>query len=187
MLNEVGIPNFGRAPRCPSIRFRATSGTTIATEDPNFYQHPGVYPVGCARGLSAIRDRDLSGPGGSTITQQLVKLLPIVRKNADAEDQGGDPGRRNHAPLSRGQATLQLYVNEIYYGNLAYGIQAAAETYFDRNIAEPDIGPGGHARLAAPGACLPDPYTKLWNADGTPGAVKRRQGEVLRLMVAHGW
>ena len=78
----------------------------------------------------AIRERDLSGPGGSTITQQLVKLTflsserTISRKVKEAI---------LAAELTRRypkDTILQIYLNEVNYGNLAYGIEAASETYF---------------------------------------------------------
>ncbi len=76
LLNEIGDPNFGRRTAVELNQISPyVADATIATEDPNFYSHPGVDPVGLARAVYyAIRQRDLSGPGGSTITQQLVKL-----------------------------------------------------------------------------------------------------------------
>jgi membrane peptidoglycan carboxypeptidase len=73
VLNEVADPNHGRR---TAVQLDQISpyviDATIATEDPRFYEHPGVDPVGIARAVYyAIRERDLSGPGGSTITQQL--------------------------------------------------------------------------------------------------------------------
>ena len=129
MLNEVGDPNFGRRTAVPLDRISPyLLDATIATEDPNFYKHPGVDPVGLLRALYyAVKDRSLSGPGGSTITQQLVKLTfltsekSITRKVKEAI---------LAAELTRRypkDTILQIYLNEIYYGNLAYGSEAAAE------------------------------------------------------------
>ena len=159
VLNEVGDPNFGRRTAVSidqmSPYFR---DATIATEDPNFYQHPGVDPVGLLRAVYyAIRDRSLSGPGGSTITQQLVKLTflssekTLTRKVKEAI-LAAEITRRYPK-----DTILQIYVNEIYYGNLAYGIQAAAETYFDRNAK--DLSLAQAAMLA--GLPRPRPTTIL--------------------------
>lgn len=189
ILNEVGDPNYGRRTAVPIGRISPyLRDATLATEDPNFYQHPGVDPVGLARALYyAIRERDLGGPGGSTITQQLVKLTflsperTLSRKVKEAI-LAAEITRRYPK-----DTILQIYLNEINYGNLAYGIEAAAETYF--GISSADLTLAQAAMLAG----LPqapayyDPYTKMWEGDGQPGAVKRRQGEVLRLMVARGY
>ena len=188
VLNEVGDPNFGRRTAVPLDRISPyLLDATIATEDPNFYKHPGVDPVGLLRALYyAVKDRSLSGPGGSTITQQLVKLTflssekSITRKVKEAI---------LAAELTRRypkDTILQIYLNEIYYGNLAYGIEAAAETYFDRPAQDLTLAQAALLAGLPQAPSYYDPYTKLWEADGRPGAVKRRQGEVLRLMVEHG-
>ena len=188
VLNEVGDPNFGRRTAVPLDRISPyLLDATIATEDPNFYKHPGVDPVGLLRALYyAVKERSLSGPGGSTITQQLVKLTflssekSITRKVKEAI---------LAAELTRRypkDTILQIYLNEIYYGNLAYGIEAAAETYFDKPAQELTLAQAALLAGLPQAPSYYDPYTKLWEADGRPGAVKRRQGEVLRLMVEHG-
>ena len=188
VLNEVGDPNFGRRTAVPLDRISPyLLDATIATEDPNFYKHPGVDPVGLLRALYyAVKERSLSGPGGSTITQQLVKLTflssekSITRKVKEAI---------LAAELTRRypkDTILQIYLNEIYYGNLAYGIEAAAETYFDRPAQDLTLAQAALLAGLPQAPSYYDPYTKLWEADGRPGAVKRRQGEVLRLMVEHG-
>ncbi len=187
VLNEVGDPNFGRRTAVPLDRISPyLRDATIATEDPNFYKHPGVDPVGLLRALYyAVKERSLSGPGGSTITQQLVKLTflssekSIARKVKEAI---------LAAELTRRypkETILQIYLNEIYYGNLAYGIEAAAETYFDEPAQNLTLAQAALLAGLPQAPSYYDPYTKLWEADGQPGAVKRRQGEVLRLMVEH--
>jgi len=189
LLTEVGDPNYGRRTAVPLEQISPyLVDATIATEDPNFYRHPGVDPVGIARALYyAIRERDFgSGPGGSTITQQLVKLAFLspertLSRKAKEAILAAEITRRYPK-----DTILQIYLNEINYGNLAYGIEAAAETYF--GVRAKDLTLAEAAMLAG----LPqapayyDPYTRLWEGDGTPGVVKERQGVVLRLMVENG-
>ena len=188
VLNEVGDPNFGRRTVVSLDQISPyLLDATIATEDPNFYEHPGVDPVGLLRAVYyAVKDRSLSGPGGSTITQQLVKLTfltsekSIERKVKEAI---------LAAELTRRypkDTILQIYLNELNYGNLAYGIEAAAETYFDRPSKDLTLAQAAMLAGLPQAPAYYDPYTKLWEADGQPGAVKRRQGEVLRLMVEDG-
>jgi membrane peptidoglycan carboxypeptidase len=188
LLNEVADPNYGRrtAVTVAAISPHLTAAT-IATEDPNFYEHPGVDPVGIARALyHAVKYRDLdSTPGGSTITQQLVKLTflsaerTLTRKIKEAI-LAAEITRRY--PKDK---VLEIYLNEIYYGNLAYGIEAAAETYFDKRASDLTLAEAALLAGLPQAPAYYDPYTRLWNADGTPGAVKRRQSAVLTLMVRH--
>ncbi|MGQ9765850.1 MAG: transglycosylase domain-containing protein [Anaerolineae bacterium] len=188
VLSEVGDPDHGRRTAVPLERISPyLVDATIATEDPNFYQHRGVDPVGLARALYyALREGDLSGPGGSTITQQLVKLTflsperTISRKVKEAI-LAAEITRRYPK-----DTILQIYLNEIYYGNLAYGIEAAAETYFGVHASELTLAQAAMLAGLPQAPAYYDPYTRLWEADGKPGPVKRRQGEVLRLMVQRG-
>ena len=111
--------------------------------------------MGIARAVYyAVRERDLNGPGGSTITQQLVKLTflssekSISRKVKEAI---------LAAEITRRYAKdtiLQIYLNEIYYGNLAYGVEAAAETYFGKHAKDLTLGAGSDAGGSASGAGL---------------------------------
>ncbi len=189
VLSEVGDPNYGRRTAVPLDRISPyLIDATIATEDPNFYQHPGVDPVGLVRALYyAVRERDLSGPGGSTITQQLVKLTflsperTISRKVKEAI-LAAEITRRYPK-----DTILQIYLNEIYYGNLAYGIEAAAETYFGVHASELTLAQAAMLAGLPQAPAYYDPYTRMWEADGSPGPVKRRQGDVLRLMVQRGY
>ena len=104
---------------------------TIAAEDHSFFTNPGVDLGGIARAAFADLTRRGSGQGGaSTITQQLVKLRLIGSENTIT--------RKIKEAILAIQVTrtyskeqiLELYFNQIYYGNGAYGVKAAAATYF---------------------------------------------------------
>ena len=106
----------------------------IATEDANYYHHPGVDPVGVMRALwHNLRGGEIVA-GGSTITQQTARLLLL-----EPSDQTGRSIRRKlremalalqlRARFSRDDI-LALYLNQVYFGNLAYGLEAAARAYF---------------------------------------------------------
>jgi penicillin-binding protein 1C len=189
LLNEVADPNYGRrtAVSLDAISPYLTTAT-LATEDPNFYEHLGVDPVGIARALyHAVKYRDLgSGPGGSTITQQLVKLTFLSPERSLS--------RKLKEAILAAEITrrypkdkiFEIYLNEIYYGNLAYGIEAAAETYFGKRAADLSLAEAALLAGLPQAPAYYDPYTRLWNADGAPGAVKRRQAAVLSLMVKYG-
>jgi membrane peptidoglycan carboxypeptidase len=190
LLTELGDPNYGRR---TAVSLEEISpylvDATIATEDPNFYRHPGVDPVGIFRAVYyAIRDRDVgTGPGGSTITQQLVKLAFLspertVSRKVKEAILAAEITRRYSK-----DAILQIYLNEINYGNLAYGVEAAAETYFGKNAKDLTLAEAALIAGLPQAPAYYDPYTRLWEGDGQPGAVKQRQGLVLRLMVEGGY
>jgi membrane peptidoglycan carboxypeptidase len=190
LLTEVGDPNYGRRTAVPLDQISPyLLDATIATEDPNFYRHPGVDPVGIARALYyAIKERDLgAGPGGSTITQQLVKLAFLspertLSRKAKEAILAAEITRRYPK-----DTILQIYLNEINYGNLAYGIEAAAETYFDKSAKDLTLAEAALLAGLPQAPAYYDPYVRLWEGDGQPGAAKRRQGVVLRLMVEGGY
>ncbi len=189
LLTEQADPEHGRrtAVKLDQISSHVVDAT-IATEDPNFYSHPGVDPVGIARAVYyAVRERDLGGPGGSTITQQLVKLTflspekSISRKVKEAILAAEITRRYDKRTI------LEIYLNELNYGNLAYGIEAAAETYFGKAAKDLDLAESAMIAGLPQAPAWYDPYTKLWESDGkTPGLVKKRQGTVLSLMVRSG-
>ncbi|MEW5940310.1 MAG: transglycosylase domain-containing protein, partial [Chloroflexota bacterium] len=107
---------------------------TIATEDKDFYTHPGFDAAAIVRALWENYRTGGQGGGASTITQQLARALLLspeeraqrtVQRKAREIILAAEITRR----YSKDQI-LELYLNEIYYGNLSYGIEAAAETYF---------------------------------------------------------
>ncbi len=157
---------------------------TIATEDVNYYTHPGVDPIAIVRALwTNLRGREVLA-GGSTITQQVARNLLL------------DPDQRAARTLRRKlresvlalrlaqtyskDEILQLYLNQTYYGNLAYGVEAAARVYFGRSVAELDLA---QAALIAGLPQAPAYYDPLVNLE----AARERQRIVLDLMVKHGY
>ena len=109
---------------------------TIATEDKEFYEHPGFDAVAIIRALWENYRTGGQGGGASTITQQLARAL-LLSPEERAERTYSRKAREIilAAEITRRYSKddiLELYLNEIYYGNLAYGIEAAAETYFGK-------------------------------------------------------
>ena len=103
---------------------------TVATEDKNFWSNQGIDVVGIIRALLTNLESGRVVEGGSTITQQLIKNLivgnqpTIVRKLEEvvlAPQVNNDYTKKD---------ILTMYLNSIYYGNQAYGIDAAASVYF---------------------------------------------------------
>lgn len=111
---------------------------TVAVEDKDFYQHQGFDLMGMARGISRIFTTGRA-QGGSTLTQQLVKnaLLTsertVVRKLKEFV-----LAIRIESRFSKDEI-LQMYFNETPYGGTAWGVAAAAEMYFDKEVEELDL------------------------------------------------
>ena len=121
----------------------ACVNATIATEDASFYHNPGVDAWAIVRALWInLRSGEILS-GGSTITQQLARnllLSPEERTDISLERKLREAIlawrlARNYSK----DEVLTLYLNESYYGNLAYGVEAAARTYFAKSVAELDL------------------------------------------------
>jgi membrane peptidoglycan carboxypeptidase len=111
---------------------------TIAIEDKTFFENTGVDYEGIAKAFLRSLEAGEETGGASTITQQLIKGVVLTDEERSFENRyqrkiteiilAEELSRRYTK-----EEILELYLNEIYYGNLAYGIEAAANTYFDRS------------------------------------------------------
>lgn len=185
---------------------------TISIEDKTFYTNPGVDYIGIARAaFNSFTAGSVVG-GGSTISQQVIKQVVLTEQERSDEIQARMRRKIVEVVLAQelsNQFTkdeiLALYVNEIYYGNLAYGIEAAANTYFKTTAAQLTLP---QAALLAGMPQLPsvyDPYLYATN-NVIPGLelkdgwlnpkydlgdeispTKWRQVAVLRQMVDNGY
>ena len=108
----------------------------LATEDSRFYDHHGLDPVGIARAIFVAVSNGGASQGASTITQQLARnffLTPekkLIRKVREAV-----LAIEIENTLSK-QEILELYLNKIFLGYRSYGVAAAAQTYFGKNLDE---------------------------------------------------
>lgn len=185
VLYEIIDPNGGRnaAVKLDHVP-QALIQATIATEDRSFYTNSGVDIGGIVRALWInLRGGEIRS-GGSTITQQVARNLLL------------EPQQRTERTLTRklreailalrlGQAfsrddILTLYLNQTYYGNLAYGVQAAAQVYFGKDVDSLDLA---ECALLAGLPQTPAQYDPLTNL----AAAKDRQAVVLRLMTEAGY
>jgi len=108
---------------------------TVAIEDKHFYQHQGFDPLGMFRALyNIVVHRRLQG--GSTLTQQLVKnVLLTPQRTLPRKIKEFILAVQIENRYSKDQI-LQMYLNEAPYGGTAWGVASAAETYFDKEVAE---------------------------------------------------
>jgi penicillin-binding protein 1A len=152
----------------------------IAVEDRRFYQHHGVDPKGI---VAAVRDNILGRRivrGASTITQQLARSVYLSPKRTIArKTQEIILALEIERTFSK-EEILELYLNQIYYGNGAYGVRVAAETYFDKPVGELSLA---QCALLAGIPQRPSDYNPFQN----PEAATRRRNEVLSRMQEQGY
>lgn len=157
----------------PSVVKRAI----LSVEDENFYSHTGVNLRATMRALFTNVQSGAVEQGGSTITMQLVKnALPDPTKQGLArKSREAILAWRIEQTMSKDEI-FERYLNTVYFGNSAYGVQAAAETYFGKSVA--DVTWPEAALLAA---MIRDPrdYDPFTNA---PLAIERRHIALQRLV-----
>src|SRR5216117_1197869 len=152
---------------------------TISAEDRRFQVHPGIDPLAIAR---AAITSDSQPSGASTITQQLARRLYL------ADDASALAVRKAHEALVALQleATrskreiLELYLNDVYYGRGAYGVEAASRIYFGIGSGNLDLA---HAAYLAGLPQRPSDYDPAKD----PVAARTRQAYVLGRMAEDGW
>ena len=157
---------------------------TIATEDKDFYSNAGIDPMGIARALWQNLVAGEIAQGASTITQQLAKNVLIDReartdKTYVRKIQEAALAFRISELYSKSEI-LEMYLNQVYYGHLSYGIEAAAETYFGKHAGELNLA---EAALLAGLPQAPSDYDPYIN----PEKAKDRRGHVLDRMVEQGY
>ena len=153
----------------------------VALEDRNYWENPGVN----MRGLMRAFMSNLQGgavQGGSSITQQLIKnvVIPVEERAQQSY------ARKIKEVILAIEVTrrypkekvLEWYLNRNFYGNLAYGVEAASQVYFGKSATELDLAEA--AMLAA------IPNSPAYNPIDNPEDAKARQGITLQAMVESG-
>ena len=150
----------------------------VSIEDVRFYSHPGVDIIGIIRALyQDIRTRSIA-QGGSTITQQLSKMLflkperSVTRKLREAAISIQIEKRYTKDEI------LGLYLNQAYFGTRAYGIEAASETYFGKPVEGLTVA---EAALLASLPKAPSLYSPFKNRE----RAQERRSTVLKSMLQH--
>ena len=114
--------------------------TILAVEDDKFWEHNGVDLRATVRALVSNVSAGGINQGGSTITQQIIKLRVVGNERSfNRKIREAVLAARLEEEFTKDQI-LEFYHNEIYFGNGAYGLQAAAETYFGKDVARLDVG-----------------------------------------------
>lgn len=157
---------------------------TVTIEDDTFWTNPGFNPTAIvAAVISNYRNQGSRPVGASTITQQLVRHIAFTY-----EERVGVSYERKLREIFLSfiltqqrskQEILQMYLNEIYYGNLAYGIEAASQTYLGKSATELTLSEAAFLAGLPQSPIDWDPYANFEGA-------KARQELILDLMLADG-
>ena len=180
LLATIDDVRYGKRTYVPLNEIsRDLVNATMATEDWRYYTHPGVDPVGLARALSTNADSGGVSQGGSTIEMQLTRNLFLSDERTE---------RTLARKLKEALAAVELdkryskdellgaYLNVVFYGNRAFGAEAAAQTYFGKSARDLTLP---EASLLAGLPQSPSQYDPLQHLD----AAKARQRQVLSRMV----
>ncbi len=161
---------------------------TVSVEDDDFYNNPGFDVQSNVRAVWQYFDEGQVVSGASTITQQLVRNVvfdPEYRREVSIERKLEEIALATVLTQRMSKDDiLELYLNTIYYGNLAYGIESAAQTYFGKPAAELEIH---EAALLAGLPQLPAVVDPLNPDPAIQSRVISRQHLVLDLMVEEGY
>lgn len=158
-----------------------TQQAMLAAEDHHFYEHHGVNVMSIMRACIANLQAGHVVEGGSTITQQLVKNLFFTeaQRNIDRKIKEAFMAHEIESRYSKDRI-LEMYLNQIYFGNNAYGIERAASRYFDKNAAQLSLAQS--AFLAG----LVKAPSELGAQNNRAMAMSRRN-EILDKMVEYGY
>jgi penicillin-binding protein 1C len=180
VLREILSEDGGR---CRWVTLEEVSSdllkATLVAEDRYFYLHPGINPFAIIRALFQNIRQGRIISGASTISQQVVRNIYRKRRNLFAKLHEIWLAIRIERTISK-QKIFTQYLNRIYYGNQAYGIDAASRLYFDKSPA--DLSTAEAAFLAG----LPrspsthNPYSHFSQA-------KKRQEQILYQMFKRGY
>ncbi|MBI2863274.1 MAG: PBP1A family penicillin-binding protein [Chloroflexi bacterium] len=183
LLYEAFDPETGRRTSVPLDTISQNMiMATLAIEDASFFENPGFDIKGVVRAamLNAASGRIVSG--GSTITQQVARNALL----ADKERQEQTLSRKAKEAILAFQINqefskekiLETYLNEVYYGNMAYGVEAAAYTYFGKHASDLTLA---ESAMIAGFVSAPSDYDPYLH----PEVAKKRQSHVLDLLAKH--
>lgn len=181
LLYEVFDANAGRRTYVPIEEMPPhLIHATIATEDKTFYSNPGFDPLAIGRAVWLNLTEGEIVTGASTITQQLVKNIFLSPEQTFTRKlQEAILAQEITRRYSKDQI-LEIYLNEIYYGNMCYGIEAAAETYFGKKARDLTLAEASLLAGLPQAPSIYDPYTN-------PEGAQQRQKIVLALMAKEGY
>lgn len=182
LLYEVIEPAGGKKSYIPLPQIpKNFVNATLAAEDIRYYEHGGIDAAAIARAVFFNVREGRIVSGASTITQQLVRnLLGYTTQRGYPEKILETLYAIRMANVYSKDQILEMYLNTIYYGNLAYGAESAALDYFGKHIRDLDLA---ESTLIAGLPQAPSYYNPFFTMD----RAKKRQRYVLDQMVKYGF
>jgi penicillin-binding protein 1A len=172
-------PSFGKWLTYDEIPTSMRSAM-VAIEDKRFRSHPGVDPIGIARSIVVRIKSGHWRQGGSTITQQLARNIFLTNSRTFGRKvREGILALALERKFSKDQI-LELYLNRVYFGGGAYGIDAASRTFFGHGAENLSLG---EAAIIAGLVKAPSNYSPTADVE----AARNRSGVVLRAMAENGF
>ncbi|MHB1458451.1 MAG: transglycosylase domain-containing protein [Armatimonadota bacterium] len=153
---------------------------TVAIEDFRFYKHPGVDIVGIARAVYQNFRTGSMGQGGSTLTQQLARNIYLTREKKMSRKLQEMALAIQLERKKTKHELLEMYLNKVYYGSGAFGVQTASKVYFGKDVKELSLS---ECALIAGLTQKPSGYSPHDNYDTAIG----RRNVVLNRMVTLGY
>ncbi|MGG4397183.1 PBP1A family penicillin-binding protein [Paenibacillus thiaminolyticus] len=153
---------------------------TLATEDRQFYHHPGIDVKGVARAVLVNLENMSTRQGASTLTQQLARNLYLSHERTWKRKVKEALYAMQLEMKYTKDEILEMYLNQIYYGHGAYGIEAAAQLYFDKSARDLTLAESAMLAGIPRGPVYYSPFLQMKNA-------KDRQKTVLNGMVETGY
>jgi penicillin-binding protein 1A len=152
----------------------------LAVEDSYFYSHNGINPSSVGRALLANAEAGSTVEGGSTITMQLVKNLFLTPERAISRKVAEAVLALRLEQIFSKDEILEMYLNQVYWGHNNYGVETAAQSYFNKSAADLTLP---EAAMMAGLIQAPENYSPFYNYQLT----KQRQAVVLNRMRQLGW
>jgi 1A family penicillin-binding protein len=156
---------------------------TIAIEDAEFYTHAGVRPLATLRAIvtNILNGQPLSGGGGSTITQQVIKGSVLTgTKSITRKFKEWILALKLERTLSKDQI-LEIYLNQAPYGGAMYGVEQASETFFNKHASDLSIPEAAYLAAVLPAPTYYSPY------GNHKDRLDARKNLVLDKMYEHGY
>jgi membrane peptidoglycan carboxypeptidase len=178
LINQISstVPNYVTIDKIPE----GLKNAVVAVEDKRFYKHFGIDVVGIGRAvLTNIRGGGIK-EGGSTITQQLAKNMFLSADKSYLRKLREALFAVEIETIYDKDQILEMYLNEIYYGSGAYGVQNASREFFNKDVTELTLA---ECAMLAGLPQAPSAYNPKIHFD----RAKKRQESVLEAMADYGY
>ncbi|WP_373542775.1 transglycosylase domain-containing protein [Chamaesiphon sp.] len=152
----------------------------LAIEDSHFNYHKGVNLTGVGRALATNFKKGGVTEGGSTITMQLIKNLFLSQKRQFSRKLAEAVLSIRLEQIFRKDEILEMYLNQVYWGHNNYGVETAAQSYFNKHASELNLAEGA---MMAGAIAAPEKYSPFINFK----VAKQRQEQVLARMLELKW